>query len=95
MINELARSPTRSENVYFASNEQALIAVFTVVFCFTNAEHNLIKPKLCIDVTNSLLDDKLPLAGLWLFLVEFILSKERIQNYSFFLISRKMKPIKM
>ena len=43
MINELARSPTRSENVYFANNEQASIAVFTVVFCFTHAEHNLIK----------------------------------------------------
>ena len=28
------------------------------------------------DVTNSWLDDKLPLAGLWLFLVEVILSKE-------------------
>ena len=81
MINELARSPTRSENVYFANNEQASIAVFTAVFWFTNAEHNLIKPKLCIDVTNSWLDDKLPLAGLWLFLVEVTLSKERIQNY--------------
>ena len=43
------------------------------------------------DVTNSWLNDKLPLAGLWLVLVEVILSKERIQNYSFFLISRKMK----
>ena len=50
---------------------------------------------MCRDVTNSWLDDKLPLAGLWLFLVEVILSKERIQNYSFFLISRKMKPRKM
>ena len=46
MINELARSPTRSENVYLANNEQASIAVFTVVFCFTHAEHNLIKLKL-------------------------------------------------
>ena len=46
MINELARSPTRSENVYFANNEQASIAVFTAVFCFTHAEHNLIKLKL-------------------------------------------------
>ena len=46
MINELARSPTRSENVYFANNEQASIAVFTAVFCFTYAEHNLIKLKL-------------------------------------------------
>ena len=46
MINELARSPTRSENVYFANNEQASIAVFTAVFCFTHAEHNLIKLNL-------------------------------------------------
>ena len=40
MINELARSPTRQENVYFANYEQAAIAVFTGVFCFTHAEHN-------------------------------------------------------
>ena len=33
MINELARSPTRSKNVYFANNEQ----VFATVFCFTHA----------------------------------------------------------
>ena len=46
MINELACFPTRSENVYFANNEQASIAVFTAVFCFTHAEHNLIKLKL-------------------------------------------------
>ena len=46
MINELTRSPTRSENVYFANNEQASIAVFTAVFCFTRAEHNLIKLEL-------------------------------------------------
>ena len=31
MINELAGSPTRSENAYFANNEQALIAVFNAV----------------------------------------------------------------
>ena len=49
----------------------------------------------CRDVTNSWLDDKLPLAGLWLFLVEVILSKEKIQNYSFFIIWRNMKPRKM
>ena len=49
MINELARSPTRSENVYFANNEQASIAVFTAVFRFTHAEHNLIKLKLHIN----------------------------------------------
>ena len=46
MINELARFPTRSENVYFANNEQALTAVSTAVFCFTHAEHHLIKLKL-------------------------------------------------
>ena len=39
MINELAGSPTRSENAYFANNEQASIAVFDAVFCFTHAEH--------------------------------------------------------
>ena len=46
MINELTGSPTRSNNVYFANNEQALIAVFTAVFYFTHVEHNLIKFKL-------------------------------------------------
>ena len=45
MINELARFPTRSKNVYFANNEQASVAVFTAVFCFTHAENNLIKLK--------------------------------------------------
>ena len=46
IINELADSPARSENVYFANNEQASIAVFTAGFCFTHAEHHLIKLKL-------------------------------------------------
>ena len=46
MINELARSPTRLDNVYFVNNEKASIAVFTAVFCFTHAEHHLIKLKL-------------------------------------------------
>ena len=46
MINELAGSPTRSENAYFANNEQASIAVFTAGFCFTHAKHTLIKFKL-------------------------------------------------
>ena len=49
MINELAGSATRSENFYFANNEQASIAVFTAVFCFTHAEHNLITLKLYIN----------------------------------------------
>ena len=46
MINELGCCPTRSENVYFANNERASTAVFTAVFCFTHAEHNLIKLNL-------------------------------------------------
>ena len=46
IINELAGSPTRSENVYFANNKQVSIAVFTAVFYFTHAEHHLIKLKL-------------------------------------------------
>ena len=46
MINELACFPTRSENIYFANNEQAPTAVVTAVFCFTYAEHHLIKLKL-------------------------------------------------
>ena len=47
MINELARFPTRSENVYFANNEQASIVVFTAVYCFTHAKHHyLIKLNL-------------------------------------------------
>ena len=46
MINELVRSPTKSQNVYFANNKQASIAVFTAVFCSTYAEHYLIKLKL-------------------------------------------------
>ena len=45
MINGLARFPTRLDNVYFANNKQASIALFTAVFCFTNAEHYLIKLK--------------------------------------------------
>ena len=35
MINELAGSPARSENVYFANNEQASAAVFTAVLFYT------------------------------------------------------------
>ena len=46
MINKLERFPTRSDNVFFANNEQASIKVFTVVFCFIHAEHHLIKFKL-------------------------------------------------
>ena len=41
-----SRFPTRSENFYFVNNEQASIAVFAAVFCFTNAEYNLIKLKV-------------------------------------------------
>ena len=46
MIYEISRFPNRSENVYFANNEQASTAVFAAVFCFTHAEHHLIKPKV-------------------------------------------------
>ena len=46
MINKFERFLTRSKNVYFANNEQVSIAVFTAVFCFTHAEHHLIKLKL-------------------------------------------------
>ena len=45
MINELAGSPTRSENVYFANNEQASIVVFTACFVLHMPNH-LIKLKL-------------------------------------------------
>ena len=43
IINELGRCPTKSDNVYFANNEQASLAVYTAAFCFAYAEHNLIK----------------------------------------------------
>ena len=46
MIKEHARFPTRSENVYFANNEQASTAGFTAVFCFAHVEHHLIKLRL-------------------------------------------------
>ena len=45
VINQLGRCPTRSDNAYFANNEQASLA-FTAAFCFVHAEHNLIKLKL-------------------------------------------------
>ena len=47
IINELGRCPTRSDNVYFANNEQASLA-FTAAFCFAHAEHNLIKLKVIV-----------------------------------------------
>ena len=47
MVNELARSPTRSKNAYFANDEQGSIAFFTAVFCFAHAGHHLIKLILC------------------------------------------------
>ena len=46
IINELEHCLTRSDNVYFANNEQASLAVFTAAFCFAHTEHNLIKLKL-------------------------------------------------
>ena len=39
IINELGLCLTRSNNVYFANNEQVSLA-FTDVFCFAYAEHN-------------------------------------------------------
>ena len=45
IMDKLGFFPTRSDNHYFAKNEQALLA-FTVAFCFAHAEHNLIKLKL-------------------------------------------------
>ena len=35
MINELTRFPTKSDNVYFANNEEGSIAVFTAVLFYT------------------------------------------------------------
>ena len=46
MISKFGHCPTRSENFFFANNEQASIAVFTAMFCFTHAKYNLIKLKL-------------------------------------------------
>ena len=48
MINELACFPTRSDNAYFANNEQTSVAVFNPVFCFTHAKYYLIKLKFII-----------------------------------------------
>ena len=42
IIHELACCPFRSDNAYFAINEQARFAVFTGAFCFVHATHNLI-----------------------------------------------------
>ena len=44
IIDELARCPTRSGNLYFANNEQATLA-FAAAFCLAHTEHNLIKLK--------------------------------------------------
>ena len=46
IINVLRRFAIRPDNVCFANNEQASLAVFTVVVCFTRAKHNFIKLKL-------------------------------------------------
>ena len=48
IINELGRCQTRSDNAYFANNEQAWLAC-TAAFCFAHAEHNLMKLKLYIN----------------------------------------------
>ena len=49
IITEPGRFPTRSDNVYFANNKQAALAVFTFTFYFALAEHNLIKVNLYIN----------------------------------------------
>ena len=41
IINEFGGSPIRSDNVYFANNEQVSLVLF-----IAHAEHNLIKLKL-------------------------------------------------
>ena len=60
MLNEPGHYVTWSENVYFANNEKASIEVFTAVFCFTHAEHNLIKLTLynnwSAEAVNSILE---------------------------------------
>ena len=40
IINDLGRCLTRSDNIYFANNEQASLGLFTVAFCIAHAEHN-------------------------------------------------------
>ena len=40
IINELVRCLTRSDNLYFADNEQASLA-FTAAIYLAHAEHNL------------------------------------------------------
>ena len=43
IINELGHSLTRSDNIFFANNEQASIPIFIAVFYFIHTEHDLIK----------------------------------------------------
>ena len=42
IINELRHCPTRSDNVYFANNEQASLALISA-FCSAHIEHKLTK----------------------------------------------------
>ena len=44
---KLRRCSTRSDIFYFANIEETSHAAFNAVLCFTHAEHNLIKLKLC------------------------------------------------
>ena len=37
ITNELESCPSRSDNIYFANNEQASVAVFSAAFCFAHA----------------------------------------------------------
>ena len=41
LMDLLGRCPSRLNNFHFGNNEQASIAVSTVVFCSIHAEHNL------------------------------------------------------
>ena len=55
IIIDLGCCSTRSDNLYFANNEQASLVVFTAAFCFVHAKYNLIKlrrePRIFWDVT--------------------------------------------
>ena len=45
IINTFGRCPPKTDNVYFANNEQGSL-VFSAEFCFAHTKHNLIKLKL-------------------------------------------------
>ena len=53
MINEITRSPTRSKNIYFVNNEQALIAVFIAVLICLNLDYIIIDQRKQCAMWNS------------------------------------------